>query len=78
MGRRSRQPRAPGEQGGKPGVAAMLARPSPLRHELAQALPERPFSIEFWDGSRLDATNGGGPTFHVRSPADVAVALKDF
>jgi cyclopropane-fatty-acyl-phospholipid synthase len=54
----------------------MLARPSPLRDELAQALPERPFSIEFWDGSRLDATNGGGPTFHVRSPAAVAHALR--
>jgi cyclopropane-fatty-acyl-phospholipid synthase len=54
----------------------MLARPAPLRDELAQALPERPFSIEFWDGSRLDATNGGGPTFHVRSPAAVAHALR--
>ena len=49
----------------------MPARPSPLRDELAQALPERPFSIEFWDGSRLAATNGGGPTFHLRSPAAV-------
>jgi cyclopropane-fatty-acyl-phospholipid synthase len=54
----------------------MLARPAPLRDELAQALPERPFSIEFWDGSRLDATNGSGPTFHVRSPAAVAHALR--
>ena len=54
----------------------MLARPAPLRDELAQALPERPFSIEFWDGSRLDATNGRGPTFHVRSPAAVAHALR--
>jgi cyclopropane-fatty-acyl-phospholipid synthase len=54
----------------------MLARPAPLRDELAHALPERPFSIEFWDGSRLDATNGGGPTFHVRSPAAVAHALR--
>jgi cyclopropane-fatty-acyl-phospholipid synthase len=54
----------------------MLAHPAPLRDELAHALPERPFSIEFWDGSRLDATNGGGPTFHVRSPAAVAHALR--
>ena len=54
----------------------MLARPAPLRDELAQALPERPFSIEFWDGSRLDATNGSGPTFRVRSPAAVAHALR--
>jgi cyclopropane-fatty-acyl-phospholipid synthase len=54
----------------------MLARPAPLRDELAHALPERPFSIEFWDGSRLDATNGDGPTFHVRSPEAVAHALR--
>jgi cyclopropane-fatty-acyl-phospholipid synthase len=53
-----------------------LARPGPLREELGRALPERPFSIEFWDGQRLEATNDGGPTFHVRSPAAVAHALR--
>jgi cyclopropane-fatty-acyl-phospholipid synthase len=40
-----------------------------LLETLAQALPERPFRVELWDGSILPATNGsGGPTFHVRSP----------
>jgi cyclopropane-fatty-acyl-phospholipid synthase len=55
----------------------VLARPEPLSSELARALPERPFAVEFWDGSRLDSTNGaGGPTFHVRSPAAIAHALR--
>jgi cyclopropane-fatty-acyl-phospholipid synthase len=53
-----------------------LARCGPLREELARALPERPFAVEFWDGRRLESTNGGGPTFHVRSPAAVAHALR--
>ncbi|MFL5866369.1 MAG: class I SAM-dependent methyltransferase [Thermoleophilaceae bacterium] len=54
----------------------MFARTAPLRTELEQTLPERPFSVELWDGSRLPATNGGGPTFLVRSPAAVAHALR--
>jgi cyclopropane-fatty-acyl-phospholipid synthase len=29
-----------------------------------------------WDGSRLAPTNGGGPTFHVRSPDALAHALR--
>ena len=37
----------------------------PLRRELAAALPERPFTVAFWDGTELPATNGGGPTLHV-------------
>src|SRR3954447_20593201 len=54
-----------------------LARPSALARELATALPERPFRIEFWDGTTLPSTNGGGgPLFRVRSPAAVAHALR--
>src|SRR4051812_39704165 len=53
-----------------------LARCGPLYDELAQALPERPFHVEFWDGRRLASTNGGGPTFHVRSPAAIAHVLR--
>ena len=30
-----------------------FAQPEPLRRELAQALPERPFALRFWDGSEL-------------------------
>ena len=37
-----------------------------LRREIEARIPERPFTIEFWDGSRLPTTNGGGPTFFVR------------
>ncbi len=42
---------------------------APLRELLAEALPERPFTVALWDGSALAPTNGhGGPTFRVRSP----------
>ncbi len=54
----------------------MFARTAPLRDELERTLPERPFSLELWDGTALAATNGGGPTFRVRSPAAVAHALR--
>ena len=53
----------------------MLSRPQPLLRELDQALPDRPFSVRLWDGSTLPATNGGGPTFEVRSPDALAHAL---
>ncbi len=39
-------------------------------------MPERPFGVEFWDGTRLGSTDGAGPTFFVRSPAAVAHALR--
>jgi cyclopropane-fatty-acyl-phospholipid synthase len=52
---------------------------APLREEIARVIPERPFHVEFWDGSALPATasgNGNGtPTFSVRSPKAVAQAL---
>jgi cyclopropane-fatty-acyl-phospholipid synthase len=53
-----------------------LARPEPLRRELAQALPERPFALRFWDGSELAPTASGGPVFTVRSPTAVAHLLR--
>ncbi|MEA2467220.1 MAG: cyclopropane-fatty-acyl-phospholipid synthase [Thermoleophilaceae bacterium] len=53
-----------------------LARPEPLRQELSQAFPERPFGIEFWDGTSLPATTAGGPLFTVRTPAAIAHALR--
>jgi cyclopropane-fatty-acyl-phospholipid synthase len=52
------------------------ATTGPLRRELARALPHRPFTIEFWDGTSLPATEAGGPTFTVRSPRAVAHALR--
>lgn len=55
-----------------------LARTSPLRVQLEQALPQRPFTVRFWDGSDLPATtgNGSGPTFTVRSPKALGHALR--
>jgi cyclopropane-fatty-acyl-phospholipid synthase len=53
-----------------------LARPESLRRELARVFPERPFSVEFWDGTALPSTAGDGPVFSVRSPAAIAHALR--
>jgi cyclopropane-fatty-acyl-phospholipid synthase len=47
-----------------------------LRAALADALPERPFNVEFWDGSRVPATNGSAPTFFVRSPLAVSHVIR--
>ncbi len=48
----------------------------PLRGEIERLFPERPFAIEFWDGTAVPATREGGPTFRVRSPRAVAHALR--
>src|SRR3954447_7015607 len=49
----------------------------PLRAALAQALPDRPFQVQFWDGSVLAASNGaGGPAFRIRSPRALAHVLR--
>ena len=55
---------------------AALRTTEPLRRELATTLPERPFTVTFWDGTELPATNGGGPALHVRSPDALAHALR--
>ncbi len=52
-----------------------FASTSRLRREIETHIPERPFSVEFWDGTRLPATDGNGPTFFVRSPRAAAHAL---
>src|SRR4051794_19408695 len=53
-----------------------FASTAPLRREIETRLPERPFTVAFWDGTRVPATNGdGGPTFTVRSPRAAAHAL---
>src|ERR671911_289520 len=54
----------------------MLSNTRPFIEELERALPSRPFAVELWDGSRLASTNGGGPTFSVRSPEALAHALR--
>ena len=53
-----------------------LSRSAPLRDELARVLAHRPFAVDFWDGGRLEPSNGvPGPTFEVRSPQALAHAL---
>jgi cyclopropane-fatty-acyl-phospholipid synthase len=50
---------------------------APLREALEDALPDRPFRVELWDGTSLPSTNGGGgPVFTVRSPKALAHALR--
>jgi cyclopropane-fatty-acyl-phospholipid synthase len=53
-----------------------FARTGPFRRELEATLSDRPFSIEFWDGSRVPATSADGPTFRVRSPRAIAHVLR--
>src|SRR5882757_9424063 len=47
----------------------------PLVKEIERAFPDRPFTIELWDGSKLPSTNGGGPTFKARSEEALAYAI---
>src|SRR3954462_13088304 len=53
-----------------------FANTAPLRREIEPRPPERPFTIEFWDGSVVASTSGDGPTFSVRSPKALAHALR--
>jgi cyclopropane-fatty-acyl-phospholipid synthase len=53
-----------------------FANTAPLRREIEMRIPERPFTVEFWDGTRLPSTTGEGPTFSVRSPAAAAHVLR--
>jgi cyclopropane-fatty-acyl-phospholipid synthase len=48
-----------------------------LRTLLAEALPDRPFTVSLWDGSELPSTNGGGgPVFTVKSPVALGHMLR--
>jgi cyclopropane-fatty-acyl-phospholipid synthase len=53
-----------------------FAKTGPLRREIETRIPERPFTVEFWDGTRLPSTSGDGPTFSVRSPRAAAHVLR--
>jgi cyclopropane-fatty-acyl-phospholipid synthase len=52
-----------------------IAPAGPLRRELGRALPERPFTLRFWDGSELSGT-GAGPLLHLRSPRAAGQLLR--
>jgi cyclopropane-fatty-acyl-phospholipid synthase len=47
----------------------------PLVKQIERTFPDRPFTIELWDGSKLPSTNGGGPTFKARSEEALAYAI---
>jgi len=53
-----------------------FANTAPLRREIEARLPERPFRVQFWDGTELASTTGEGPTFSVRSPRAAAHVLR--
>jgi cyclopropane-fatty-acyl-phospholipid synthase len=53
-----------------------LAHTGAFRRELERAFPDRPFTVQFWDGTRVDAANGAGPTFSIRSPRAIAHVLR--
>jgi len=54
----------------------LLARTAPLRRELAQALPSRPFKLRFWDGTELAATEAHSPTLYFNTPQALAHVLR--
>ena len=54
----------------------MLGNTDALRREIVEAVPERPFTIRWWDGATTPATNDGGPTFTVHSPRAVGHLLR--
>jgi cyclopropane-fatty-acyl-phospholipid synthase len=49
---------------------------APLRREIEARIPDRPFTVEFWDGTKLPSTDGEGPTFQIRSPRAAAHVLR--
>jgi cyclopropane-fatty-acyl-phospholipid synthase len=53
-----------------------FANTARLRREIEARLPDRPFTVEFWDGTTLSSTSGDGPTFQIRSPRAAAHVLR--
>jgi cyclopropane-fatty-acyl-phospholipid synthase len=53
-----------------------FASTAPLRREIQRLFPDRPFAIEFWDGSAVPSTGAAGPTLIVRSPRGIAHMLR--
>jgi cyclopropane-fatty-acyl-phospholipid synthase len=48
-----------------------------LRAALAEALPDRPFTVSLWDGTSLPPSNGdGGPTFRLTTPVALGHILR--
>jgi cyclopropane-fatty-acyl-phospholipid synthase len=53
-----------------------LSSTAPLRRELEESLPDRPFAVEFWDGTKVPPTTPAGPTFSLRSPKALAHVIR--
>lgn len=53
-----------------------FASTAPLRREIEARIPDRPFTVEFWDGTKLPSSGGDGPTFFIRSPRAAAHVLR--
>jgi cyclopropane-fatty-acyl-phospholipid synthase len=51
---------------------ALITASRPLGKELQRVFPSRPFTVRFWDGNTVPATNEGAPTFFVRRPTALA------
>jgi len=48
----------------------------PLRREITRALPQRPFTVQFWDGRDVGATEPDAPIFEVKRPSALAHFLR--
>jgi cyclopropane-fatty-acyl-phospholipid synthase len=55
---------------------ALIRASAPLCRELTRIFPSRPFSVRFWDGGAVAATEPGAPTFFMRRPAALAHFLR--
>src|SRR3954447_11621154 len=51
------------------------SRTDALRRRIEGAFPDRPFTVELWDGSRVPSTRHG-PTITVRSPRAIGHLLR--
>jgi cyclopropane-fatty-acyl-phospholipid synthase len=54
----------------------LLARTAPLRRELASTLSTRPFTLRFWDGTELQATEPHSPTLYFKTPRALAHVVR--
>jgi cyclopropane-fatty-acyl-phospholipid synthase len=70
------QDSAPPAAPAPPARQPILARPARLRAVIEELLPDRPFSIEWWDGAVTPSTGGSGPVLSVCSPRALGHALR--
>jgi cyclopropane-fatty-acyl-phospholipid synthase len=55
---------------------ALIRASRPLSREIERLLPERPFSVRFWDGGEVPSTTPAAPTFSVLSPLALSHFLR--